>query len=813
MSEAATSTTTEVPRLAGLRVLQLGAELAPSLATMTLAEQGADVVVLRNGRQPLVDAVLHAMVTRGKGDGVIDFATAEGRQLALRLASHADVVMEGEGESRALALSFDGVRATVNPGLVSCSIPAFPVGDPRRRLPRYEAVAGMAGFLYDKPLGGPRFHEFPVGSIMAGLFAASAVVAALLARRRLRRGQHVDTSLYESNLFAQVLQILVKTGVPRGFLPLKMVGTPFMSPWLCRDGRYIYLHVTLPAHNARILEILASIGHERQVAQLRAIISADTMRDPSQVKSIAEAKRIRANYERIFATRDAHEWEDLLGKELCCIKVRTIEEWVRDSSEAGMSDVCRLDDPLLGSVTCPGPVVVSDRPGPVIVARRPLEAAGLDDVARLWESRPSHHAVAGEPSTHVVKGAPPLEGIRVVDLSRVIAGPCAGRILAELGAEVVSIQNPSGLDWALSFHLVFNAGKKSVTVDFTTDEGKKKLWALFDSLRPHALIQNYRHLDVARAVGVDPDAVTARFPAIVYTHLNAYGNEGGWQHRPGFEQVVQAVTGIQMTYARGAKPKLVPTPIIDIGSGLSGALATLIGLYHQARTGHGSFASTHLTSTAVLFQIKHIADLQRASCVSHARKAGGAIDDTAGLREVSAIVRALDNYMLVAGPADDLVLWLQDTRGALRPGPLHDPLQGLDRRFWRRPVAWWVRSVREAGVGDTVAVVPWPKIRRLVEDIRQVDPGPVPAVRKRAFPGCPAPLTFVRAPLHLSMTPAVDVPPPPMRGGDTRAMLERIGERLPEGVGVVPYPPNKPLLPWLASFVRWGYFAWRSGNI
>jgi crotonobetainyl-CoA:carnitine CoA-transferase CaiB-like acyl-CoA transferase len=811
MSEAAQSITTEALRLAGLRVLQLGAELAPSLATMALAEQGAEVVVLRDGRKPLVDPVLHAMVTRGKGDGVIDFTAVEGRQLALRLASHADVVVEGDGESGALALSFEGMRAGANPGLVSCSIPAFPVGDPRRRLPRYEAVAGMAGFLYDKPLGGPRFHEFPVGSVMAGLFAACAVVAALLARCRLHRGQHVDTSLYESDLFAQVLQILVKTGVPRGFLPLKMVGTPFMSPWLCRDGRYIYLHVTLPAHNARILEVLESIGYREQVARLRAIMSPETMRDPSQVKSIGEAKRIRAAYERVFASRDAHEWEEVLGKELCCIKVRTIEEWVRDSSEAGMSDVCRLDDPLLGGLTCPGPVVVSERPGPVIAARRHLEAAGLDDVARSWESGPSHHAVAGGPSTGAAKGGPPLEGIRVVDLSRVIAGPCAGRILAELGAEVVSIQNPSGLDWALSFHLVFNAGKKSVTVDFTTDEGKKKLWALFDSLRPHALIQNYRHLDVARAVGVDPDAVKARFPAIVYTHLNAYGNEGGWQHRPGFEQVVQAVTGVQMTYARGAKPKLVPTPIIDIGSGLSGALATLIGLYHQERTGSGSFASTHLTSTAVLFQIKHIADLQRTTCVSHARQAGVSIDDAAGRRVVSTIVRALDNYMAIVGPAGDLVHWLRNAE--LRPGPLHDPLQGLERRFWRRPVAWWARSVRDAGVGDTVAIVPWPKIKRLVEDIREVDPGPIPAVRKREFPGCPAPLTFVRAPLHLSMTPAVDVPPPPLRGGDTRAMLEKIGERVPEGAGVVPYPPNKPLLPWLASFVRWGYFAWRSGNI
>jgi len=192
-------------------------------------------------------------------------------------------------------------------------------------------VAGAAGGLFEKPLGPPRHHVFPLGSVLAGLFAGSAVVAALIARLRDGRGQDAEVSLLRSNYFAQILQVLMKTGIPRGFLALRMIGTPFMRSWPCRDGRYIYLHITLPAHAARILDLLDAQGFHDPVRALRAVTSAETLRDPSQVKSIAEAKKIKRLYEQVFLQRTADEWERSLGREFCCIKVRTAQEWLRDS--------------------------------------------------------------------------------------------------------------------------------------------------------------------------------------------------------------------------------------------------------------------------------------------------------------------------------------------------------------------------------------------------------------------------------------------------------------------------------------------------
>ncbi len=585
--------------LAGIRFVEIGAGLAAPVTGMLLADAGAEGVRVVDLSSPPADPVLEAVAGRGRTEVPLDLSTPAGKATLLRLVQRCDVVIDDlpHGRLAGLGIDPDALRAAACPGLVSCSIPAFAAGDLRAHLPGHDAVAAAAGCLFEKPLGAPVYHDLPVASVMAGMFAASGIVAALIARLGTGRGQHVGATLFHSTLFAQVLQVLIKTGMPRGFLPLKMIGTPFMRSWECRDGRYVYLHVTLPTHNARVMDVLEGVGFTSEVRMLREALSAETAADPSQVKSLAEAGRLREIYQAVFLQRTADEWEALLGRELCCIKVRTVAEWLRDSIDAGMSDAGVVDDPVFGPVTVPGPGVTSPGHDVPLAPRR----VGTDTVATLlalWESGPSDATAALPAPGATVRH--PLEGIRVADLSRIIAGPCAARLLAELGADVVSISSPTGLDWSLSFHLMFNTGKRSVTIDSTDDAGKQRLWAVLTDLRPDAMIQNYRNMDVARAVGVDPAAVRVHFPDIVYTHLNAYGDVGVWKDRPGFEQVVQAVSGIQVSYGRDGKPKLLPTPVIDIGSGLAGGLATLLGLYHRRRTGEGVFATTppHLGGAA-----------------------------------------------------------------------------------------------------------------------------------------------------------------------------------------------------------------------
>jgi len=813
MADGNTCGAPEKGLLDGLRVVEFGQGLACHLVGMLLGEQGAEVIRIRDTSRPTpVDPVQDAMMARGKAEISLDLSADAGRESLRTMISLADIAVE-DCSATTLALlgvDYEALRAGGNKGLISCSLPAFTDGDPRGEGPNHEALVGAAGNLYEKPLGPPLYHEFPIGSVIGGLFGTISVVSALIARLHTGSGQDAEVSLYHSNLFAQILLILMKTGIPRGFLPLKMIGTPFMGCWHCSDGRWIYLHITLPLHNAQILDVLEGEGYESDVAALRAVLSEETMRDPSQVGSIAEAKKIRVIYERIFLTKSADEWEALLSKDLCCIKARTVEEWMQDSMDAGMSDATKVDDPEFGELLGPGPAVTSPDHPPVVKPRSITET-GPDAILIRWAANPPEPP---QPAADTI--APdlkhPLQGIKVMDLSRIIAGPCAARVLAELGAEVLSLQSPTELDWALSFHLLFNPGKTSATLDFTDEEGKKKLWAILDDFQPDALIQNYRHLDIARAAGVDPEAMRGHFPDIVYTHLNAYGNEGVWRDRPGFEQVVQAVSGIQMSYGKDGKPRLLPTPVIDIGSGLTGALATVLGLYHRAATGHGIFATTHLTRTSVLMQVPWVARYQRDKCIEAARASGREITYDPGRLVLSGIHKAKGGRVCVAGPRNDLKAWALHL-GADEAAATADPLQAAAARLKRKRIDQWQSTLQEAGVADMVGIIANTGLRGFLKDLQAFDPSPKPMAFRRDYQGCPSQLTFVGNPIRLSLTPVKEVDPPPMRGQHTREVLARIGVDLPEGAGSIPYPENKPFFIWLAGLLRWGYFAWRSGNI
>ncbi|MAE70449.1 MAG: hypothetical protein CME06_08285 [Gemmatimonadetes bacterium] len=795
--------------LKGLRVVEIGRRIAGPIAGMVLAEQGAEVIRVVDRSAESDDRLRDAILARGKTETPLDLGRDDDRDRLLRLLAQADVVVENLAPSRlrARGIDFDELRRERNPGLVSCSLHPFPAGDPRAELPDHEAIAGAAGLLYEKPLGPPRFHDFPIGSVVAGLFGANGIMAALIARLSIGRGQHVGATLYRSALFSQILLILIKGGMPRGFLPFKMVGTPFMGPWLCKGERYIYLHITLPAHNAKILEVLEEIGYETEVGRLRKVMSAQTARDPSQVGSIAEAKKLKRLYGEIFLTKTPDEWEKTLGDDLCCIKIRRADEWLRDSAEAGMSDACVVEDPVFGELMAPGAAVVMPEHPPVIRPREIVDDR-LAGVLERWESAPVETAVGMEAIGELRH---PLDGVRVLDLARVIAGPCAARILAEFGAEVISVQSPTNLDWALSFHLLFNAGKRSVTLDFRSNEGKEKLWALMEEFRPHAFIQNYRHLDLAKTIGVDPDSVHARYPEIAYTHLNAYGNEGIWRDRPGFEQVVQAVSGIQISYARGERPRLLPAPVIDIGSGLLGAFSTLIGLYNQKRCGEGSVGTTHLTTMALLLQVDSISAAQREESLHQSRdKLGSAVHDSAH-EIVQGLVRARDGRACVAGPRAEIARWLE--REGVLKGEGGDPLVAAAKGLRKQPISYWQRSIENADLAHSIAMLPQQKLKGLLANKSFSRHNSIPQIRKRDYPGCPSAFNFVRNPIEMSLTPIADISPPPMRGADTREIMARIGEDLPEGAGTTTYPENKPLFVWLGSLIRWGYFAWRSGNV
>lgn len=195
----------------------------------------------------------------------------------------------------------------------------------------------------------------------------------------------------------------------------------------------------------------------------------------------------------------------------------------------------------------------------------------------------------------------PAAGLRVLDLTRVIAGPVATRTLALLGADVLRIDDP-GLPEIAAQHLDNGMGKRSALLDLRKNEDRE----VFDGLlqQTDVVVTGYRPHALDR-FGLTPEELARRRPGIVIATLDAWGDAGPWQDFRGFDSIVQAATGISMlTSLDGTKPGALPAQALDHSSGYLLAAGVLIALSRQtqaqAQTRHGGslHVSTHLARTA-----------------------------------------------------------------------------------------------------------------------------------------------------------------------------------------------------------------------
>lgn len=201
-----------------------------------------------------------------------------------------------------------------------------------------------------------------------------------------------------------------------------------------------------------------------------------------------------------------------------------------------------------------------------------------------------------------------LEGVRVLELGQVLAGPFAGAIFADLGAEVVKVERVEGGDDARSMgpafrhgdslnFQVFNRGKQSVALDLKSAAGREA----FEQLAAQAdvFIHNLRP-GVPQALGIDGPSLCARHPRLVYCEISAFGAIGPMASRPGYEPLVQAFSGLSSTNGGPDDPPMrSAASMCDQGSGMWVVIGALALLQRRARTGHGGMLTTSLLETAL----------------------------------------------------------------------------------------------------------------------------------------------------------------------------------------------------------------------
>lgn len=224
----------------------------------------------------------------------------------------------------------------------------------------------------------------------------------------------------------------------------------------------------------------------------------------------------------------------------------------------------------------------------------------------------------------------PLTGIKVVELGQNLAGPYAAEVLAHLGADVVKVERPEGDDarhWGPPFwqgvspgFLAVNANKRSITVDLKDPQAAA--WLADFIGEADVLIQNLRPGSVD-ALGLGPEALTTRYPRLIYCSVWAFGRTGPLALKPAYEPIVQAFSGLMMmNAAEGEPPARIGTSILDYGTGMWAAIGALAGLVSRAEFGHGCVVDASLLETGLAWLKGHIASFKVSGVVPERHRTG-----------------------------------------------------------------------------------------------------------------------------------------------------------------------------------------------
>jgi crotonobetainyl-CoA:carnitine CoA-transferase CaiB-like acyl-CoA transferase len=388
-------------------------------------------------------------------------------------------------------------------------------------------------------------------------------------------------------------------------------------------------------------------------------------------------------------------------------------------------------------------------------------------------------------STETRRGAPgPLAGLLVADFSRVLAGPYATMLLADLGAEVVKVESPDGDEtrtWTpprrgedSTYYLGINRGKRSIALDLR-EEGDLAL-ARELARRADVLLENLRPGGMAK-YGLDHETVAATNPGVVYASISGFGSTGG-AHVPGYDLMVQAVSGLMsLTGDPDGPPYRAGISMFDVMAGKDALIGILAALRHRDATGRGQHVEISLLASALSGMVNQ----------SSAYVAGGVVPHRMGNDHPSVVpygpLPTADDDLIVAAANDRIFRRLCETIGV--PGLADDPrfVRNGDRTEHRDellPLLAEALSTRGAQEWFDLLVdagVPCGPINSIAGGFAIAERfGLEPVVTVGTGDGA---VPTTRNPIRFSDTPAgYDRPPPGLdeHGAELRAWLKESGD-------------------------------------
>ena len=312
-------------------------------------------------------------------------------------------------------------------------------------------------------------------------------------------------------------------------------------------------------------------------------------------------RKLRSIVGGVMKTRPHDEWAEMFDKaDVPHARACLIEEGMRNPQVEANGMVMRIEDPVLGPMVQMGlPISLSDTPGEV-KGPRPVPGGHTEEVLSDLTSVQARSAPA-----HKSGAAPldaPLMGVRVLEITNLIAGPTGGKLLADLGADVVKLEplqgdisRPAGRTYF--FHL--NANKRSVSTNTRAPEGSEMVQAI--AARSDVLLANLRPGATER-MGIDADFLRRSAPQLIEAHITGYGPTGPYSRRAGIDPLAQAWMGLERAQGGPENPpvfhsQLAPT---DFTAGAMGALGAVMALFARERTGRSQRVDTNLLNGGIV---------------------------------------------------------------------------------------------------------------------------------------------------------------------------------------------------------------------
>lgn len=549
----------------GLVVLDFSWGMAGGLATAVFADFGAEVVKVEPPHgDPFRSYPAWLSWNRGKKSAVLNLKTPEARRQAQRLAAQADIVLESfrPGVTQRLGIDYATLSA-INPRLVYASISGWGQQGPLSHVAGYEGVIAaksgrMASFDGQMNRSGPAYAAVQVGSWAASQAVVRGVLAALLRRDSSGRGQWVQSSILQGMIPYDLAGLMLRQFSrqdPETFPP-DALGALLRLPMLqyipvrTRDGQWLQ-HANLMDRLFRAYLKAVDLGWvlEEELFKNAPVMSAEGREALRDLILSKMQERTLDEWMRVY----------LADGNIAAEPFRYATEGMQHAQFVQNHHVVEIADPRLGALKTVGLLAhLSETPGEV-GGPAPELGQHTAEILQQIESQLSGSSFGTVESSgrQVAEEKPPLDGITIVDLSMVIAGPYGAAMLADMGARVIKVDATPDREQTIStggmalINLKNYAGKEAIQINLQSAEGQQILHQLV--ARADVLLHNFRP-GVPERLSIDWETCRRINPRLIHVYVGAYGATGPHHRRPGAHPIPGALLGGALRQAGRANP-------------------------------------------------------------------------------------------------------------------------------------------------------------------------------------------------------------------------------------------------------------------